>query len=300
MNRDTTSKILLLSASTAFVFAVVGIIWGIVSASQMILFDGIYSIISLFMSLIALIASQYVRKEDTKRFPFGKASIEPMVVIIQAMVISVLCVAAVSSSIMALASGGRDVALGSALLYGIFSLVVCFVIQQVMRRNRHHSEFIKAESAQWLMDTLLSLAVVVGFISAIFLQNTSLSWFVPYIDPIMVLLAGLYFMTVPISLIRRNGRELLHMSSDAKTDQQVKKVVTELEAMYDIKETHIRSSKVGRTLYIDFHFLLDDRSKITCVDDIDQFREQLYDRLSNVKQSKWMNVNFTKQKKWAV
>ncbi|MFB4159020.1 cation diffusion facilitator family transporter [Geomicrobium sp. JSM 1781026] len=299
MGKTITSKLLFLSVFTAFIFAIVGIIWGLLSSSQMILFDGVYSVISLIMSLIALLGSMYVDKEDSGRFPFGKATIEPAIVIVQGVVISILCVAAISSSITSMMSGGREVALGSALGYGIFSLVICFAIQYVMKKNRHHSEFIKAEAAQWLMDTLLSVAVVVGFIGALLLQSTSVAWIIPYIDPFMVLLAGLYFLSVPITLIKRNGRELLRMTPDSETQTRLESHVQKLKKNYHIEGASVRSSKVGRTMYIDIDFLLDRTSTVRTVEDMDQVREKLDLAFHDMSQKRWVNVSFTRKKKWA-
>ncbi|QQK78660.1 cation diffusion facilitator family transporter [Salicibibacter cibi] len=295
----SVSRILFVSTASAFTFAVIGIVWGIYSSSQMILFDGLYSIISLVMSLMAILASQYINKDDEKKFPFGKTAIQPMIVVMQAIVMGLLCVSALTSSVIALLTGGREIAVGSALLYGFFSLVFCFAVQLFFSKNKHRSEFIRSEAAQWFMDTILSLAVVIGFLIALFLDNTPWAFIIDYIDPTMVLLAGLYFLSVPIKLIRKNGKELLMMTPDQDLFNNIRFEMAILERKYNIQDSWLRMAKMSDVLYLDIDIIVSNDSTISTIEDSDMFREEFQQQLDQYDVVPWVTIAFTKERKWA-
>ncbi|MEL7414061.1 MAG: cation transporter, partial [Pseudomonadota bacterium] len=74
---DRTSKnensILTFSALLASGFAVGGMVLGLLVGSIVIVFDGVYSLVSLLLTLLSLAASYYISKPSKSIFPFGKA-----------------------------------------------------------------------------------------------------------------------------------------------------------------------------------------------------------------------------------
>ena len=66
------NKMLKLSVLGALFFALFGIAWGWAIDSDMIIFDGLYSFISLLLSMLSLFISNFMNKKDVEKFPFGK------------------------------------------------------------------------------------------------------------------------------------------------------------------------------------------------------------------------------------
>ena len=66
--------VLRVSVFASLFFAISGIIVGYYLSSAFILFDGIYSFLSVIMSWISLRAGVFMLTSD-KRFPFGKSTI---------------------------------------------------------------------------------------------------------------------------------------------------------------------------------------------------------------------------------
>lgn len=91
---DRTSKnenrILTISALLASGFAAGGMVLGLLVGSIVIVFDGVYSLVSLLLTLLSLAASYYINKPSKSVFPFGKAVLEPIVIAIKAAVILVV------------------------------------------------------------------------------------------------------------------------------------------------------------------------------------------------------------------
>ncbi|SDH65662.1 cation diffusion facilitator family transporter [Alteribacillus bidgolensis] len=299
-NNNNDSKILKISVFGGLLFTIMGITWGIAANSQMIIFDGLYSFISLGLSLMSLFAYSFIKKEDQERFQYGKDVIKPLVIIFKASAIIAMCLFAFSTSIIDLFKGGREVVIGSAALYALIATVLCAVIYSFMKNKQGNSEFVKAEAAQWLMDTILSGAVLIGFVIALLLKQTTFAFLTPYVDPIMVLIISLYFLKVPFQMLIKNAKELLWMAPSAQIQLQITQAVQETKEKYNIFEDFTRVTKVGKTIFIEIDFVLGEHTSIQTVDEFDRVREELYQKLQMEGHTNWFTLSFTKDRKWAL
>ncbi|RKD71152.1 cation diffusion facilitator family transporter [Sinobaca qinghaiensis] len=296
------STLLGLSVSGALLFSIMGIIWGIAASSQMILFDGLYSFISLGLSGMSISAYYFMKKENLKQFQYGKESIEPLIVSFKALIITLLCIGAAVSSIYTLWHGGRDIALGSALVYAVVSTILCGGVYGVIRSRKaeENSSFLQAESAQWLMDTLLSAGVLGGFMFAFLLQAAGFHAVLPYVDPFMVLIISVYFLKMPYRLLRSNGRELIRMVPAPATAALIYSRAEDLLIKYKMQDMIVRTTKVGKTLYIDIDYIVDEASGIQNVKEMDKLRMEFEAGMKQLDMEKWVTITFTADKYWAV
>jgi predicted Co/Zn/Cd cation transporter (cation efflux family) len=83
----------MLRASTVIAggMAAVGVTWGIVGNSQMILFDGAYSLIGVGLSGLTLRAAQLIESGPTRRYPYGRESLAPLVIGLQGLALLATC-----------------------------------------------------------------------------------------------------------------------------------------------------------------------------------------------------------------
>ena len=107
-------RLLLLSVWVSAGFAVVSSVWGILSGSSMIVFDGLYSFASVGLSVLAVMALRFARRGADERFPWGREAAEPVVVIVKAGILAALCVYAAVQGVVDIVAGGRDVEVGRA------------------------------------------------------------------------------------------------------------------------------------------------------------------------------------------
>ncbi|MDD1793205.1 cation transporter [Enterovibrio sp. ZSDZ42] len=210
-------NLLKFSSFACFCFAALGVGIGLWAGSMAIVFDGAYSLVSLFLSLMALGATVYIgngtgkNRKSGKRVSAQKAEvIESLVVLIKGLAVSVVCVVSFASAFEAMFNGGREVNAGSALIFGVVNLVGCFVCYFFVksRAGKQASTILKAETSQWLMDTVISAAVLVGFIIAASMMASGYAEYAVYADPIMVILASVYFATVPVKMVGDSTKRL--------------------------------------------------------------------------------------------
>lgn len=290
------------SAVGALFFAALGIAWGIMIKSSMIMFDGLYSLISLFLSILAIFITNYIDKSDFDKFPFGKGILEPITVAFKSIVLVVMCSITFINAVKEVLAGGNAVNTNLALGYSIVSSVGCTFIYLFMtkRSKKLSSDILKAESNQWLMDAILSIAVLIGFCISLILGMTPYAYLTKYVDPLMVIVTSGVFIRVPIKTFINSFNEVANGNADKEINDKIDTVVRGIEEEYNFEDSITRVSKIGRELRIEIDFVFNDESTLNDLDEMDKVREQVYSNMTNIKLKKWLNVNFTGDKKWAV
>lgn len=296
------NKILKLSVVGALFFALFGIAWGWALNSDMIIFDGLYSFISVMLSMLSLYINNYMAKRDFEKFPFGKHILEPIVISIKSLIIAIMCLYSLVEAIKTIVAGGNNLEFGLAIIYSVVSVIGCGAISLYMKLKSKalSSELIKAEFTQWLMDTSLSTAVLVAFIVAIIISNTKLNFLNPYIDPVMTAVVSLVCIRIPIKGFIESFKEVICVKADDEINDDIYILVKEIEEEYNFEDSIARVSKIGRELRIEIDFIYNKDSKLKTLDQMDNVREEINDAIKHIDYKKWLNVSFTGNKKWAI
>ena len=296
------NKILKISMVGALFFALFGIAWGWTVQSEMIIFDGLYSFISLALTMLSLYINNFMAKKELDKYPFGKYILEPLVISLKSLIIGGMCLYSLIGAIQDIVNGGNSVEYGSALIYSIVSVVGCGGVYIFMKKKgeKISSEMVKVEASQWLMDTLLSIGVLVGFVIAMILRNTRFAWLNVYIDPMMVIMVSVVFIKMPIQSFINSFKEILCVKANDEINDDIYLIVKEIEKEYKFEDSISRVSKIGGELRIEIDFIYNEESKLKDLDQMDCVREKVYDAIKHIDYNKWLNVSFTGDKKWAI
>ncbi|WP_153912589.1 cation transporter [Shewanella sp. TC10] len=273
-NKIEDKQLLIVSALAALTFAVMGVVVGLMSGSIVILFDGGYSLIGLLLTMLSLAASNYMRGSSRSQFAFGKAIIEPIVVAIKAAVILMLLGFSLSSALNVFLSGGREIDMSFAAVFGFVNLFGCLAVWWflVKQNEPKRSGLFIAEIKLWKMDTVVSGAVCAGLITGLILTYTPWHAYAVYADSVMMLLIGAYFIKVPLIMLTGAFRELLMMKPSQEICSLVHESVTEANGSspQELKLTGI--AKVGPELMVNInvnpkksHQLLPDLHKVRLI-----------------------------------
>ena len=293
--RNNENRILTISALLASGFAGGGLVVGMLVGSLVIVFDGVYSLVSLLLTLLSLVASRYIRKPSDSQFPLGRAVFEPAVIAIKASVILLVVSYSLYSAVVALFTGGREVDASIATLFGAINVIGCgfawwFIAQ---KSKRYSSGLIEAETKQWQMDTLLSVVVTVGFLAAFLVTMSPYAEYAVYVDPIMMLLMSFYFIKVPYDMLKSAMRELLMMSASKEicntVDQGV--IAAGEESDQEIELTSV--TKVGHELWVNVD-IRPEENEMIAIEDIESTRRSLHKRLSKLPFELQLNMNIAR------
>lgn len=274
LNVRSESSIIKFSAAGAGFFALVGIGWGLWAHSMAIVFDGSYSLVSLGLSLLSLMALRVATSPADNRFNFGRLPAEPLAIAVKGLVILLVCLVSFGAAVLAIVHGGREVAAGKAIFFALLSVLLCFFIWWRLRKANTslQSVLVEAEQHQWWMDGVLSLAVLLGFVLTWSLQFTALAHWALYADPVLVILVSGYFIQVPLKMLKNAVNELLMVSPSAELRKQVYR---ELESL-GISHRQCKMAKSGSYL------LLEVRIGIERVEQMQGVQQQLERKLAEL------------------
>jgi predicted Co/Zn/Cd cation transporter (cation efflux family) len=299
---EMEKNMLKFSAIGGLFFAVLGLAWGLIIESNMLMFDGLYALVSMISSIISILITTYIAKSDFDKFPFGKGMLEPITVAVKSLVLIVMCGWSFITGVQDIILGGSDVDTSLALGYSIVSSVLCIVIFLIMQKKskRIASDILKSESNQWFMDSIVSMGVLIGFILSFVLAKTDLAYLTRYIDSFMVIISSLIFIRVPAKGFIDSFNEMINGSADIEINNRIYTIVKGIEQEYNFESSITRVSKVGRELRIEIDFVFNDNSTLSGLKEMDKVREKVYKNINNIELKKWLNVNFTGDRKWAV
>lgn len=279
-----------LSLVAALVIGATAIVWGLLASSQMIFFDGVYALIGIALTAIGLGASRLVDSGPSARFPFGLEGLIPIVIGVQGVALLGTIVYASLEAVSTILDGGSEVAAGSVAAYGAVTAVLSFVVYRRMRSADRTSDLLDAEARAWWAGVVLSLVVVVGALGAVGLRAAGLG-VEQYVDPVLVLVGSAWLLPTPLSMLRTTFVELLEGSPRAEVLDPVRAAVEEVRAEFDLPEPILRVSKVGRKLYVEVDFVVEEG--VWDVAGEDRVRRAVDRRLDVLPYDVWLTVEIT-------
>ena len=291
----------MISVIASSIFAVGSLIWGLLAGSQMIVFDGLYSFVSVALSLLAVWALRAARSGPDERYPWGREVFEPLTITVKAVALAGLCLYALVGGVGELFTGGREIDAGWAVAYGFAATAVGIGVSLVLRRmSRGATDLVRAEAAEWMGDALLSIGTLAGFGVALALQATGNDGLARYVDPAMVILTSAFYLGIPLRLVTEGLREVLTMSAAPPVRDLATAVVEEVAQEWGLAGPVVRLSKVGSRLDVDVVFLVEEGSTARTVEDFDHVRVELDERLRTIGLEPSLSVGFTADPRWAV
>ena len=294
--------ILKFSLYAALCFALLGLVWGMVIKSQMIIFDAVYSFVSVVAASLSVYVAKSVSRDDDVKFPFGRSQMEPMIMVFKSLLILIICVYAFGRSISSIFSGGREINAISAMIYSFIGIAGCLYGWQHIRRTRkkfHNSGLIKAESMQWLMDTLLSAAIFIGFLITTIMQSSGKHELASYMDPLMTMMAAIFFSVTPALTLISGIKDILLMTPEGEMYRISKSVLEDIARDHGFQGIILRLSKRGRELFYEISFVSDNAGDSRSMGEMDGIRQEVEDALGSLFDNpKWLNISFMHDKKW--
>ncbi len=289
--RLSERQALQLSVWVALVMSAVAIVGGLAVGSRVIVFDGVYGAIGLAMTWLALRASRAVDEGPTPRYPFGRESLTPLVIVLQGVALVGTLLLAAVDAVLVILDGGTDTLPLSVVIYGALSGAASLLLAQHLLRRGGHSELVRVEALQWRAGALRNGVMLLGAVVAILLTSTVGTDLVRYLDPVLVLIAVAMLAPLPASFLRSGLGELLEGAPSALVQRQVAEAIDAVRAEHGLPEPLVRVTKLGRKLYLEIAFLVD--SGRWTIDDQDAVRRGVLARLEVTGYEVWASIDLT-------
>lgn len=276
-----------------------GIVVGVVSGSLSIIFDGMFSALDAAMCSLSLLVARLLSQPGSRRFQHGFWHIEPLVLVFNGSLLSVLCLYAFVNAVKGIIDGGRELEFGIAMIYAVVVSIFCFFMYFRQRRlNRViESELIGLDTKSWLMSACISSALLVAFSVAWILEQTRYSHLSWYVDPGVLAVLTLVLIPMPIGTVVGAVKEVLLMTPDS-LDTTVRDLMHSLTAEYGFVSYSHYATRVGRGLFVEVHIVLPDAMEHVGIRQLDLIRDKISRAIGESGPDRWLTVAFTRDPRW--
>ncbi|MDH4202541.1 MAG: cation diffusion facilitator family transporter [Phycisphaerae bacterium] len=245
---------------TNFGLAVSKSIVGLAVGSISLFADGIHSLSDLLTDVAVLVGVHFGSKEPDSEHPYGHGRLETFsTAFVAAILILVGCgmIYKASGDIAKMhAAGTGAVTISSWVIWiALLSVVSKEILYQWTRivAVRVHSSVVYANAWHHRSDALSSIAVIIGAVAVKFGY--------PHGDQLGAIVVGIMIILVGIKVIDGCFREFSERAVDARTVEQIQKIIDSEER---IRSWHkLRTRSVGREIFFDLHILVDPQLNIT-------------------------------------
>jgi len=229
----------------------VGVVWGIVGGSQMILLDGVYAVIGIVVSFLLLGASTLADVPPSRRFPYGRSGATPLVIGIQGLVLAATLVYAAAEAVFVIVDGGSDIAAGWGIAYAALATASSVIVWLWLARRAGSADVLVSEATAWKVASLRGVGMIAGFGVLGLLEDSRWDAAAPYVDPVMVLVTCVVFLPAPYRMLRTTVDEVMEAAPASSVRVPVIEAIEAVAAQYELDEPAIRLSKLGPRLYVE-------------------------------------------------
>ena len=294
---------IIISIVASGTFGVLGIVISIASHSGAVFLDGLFSLTFAIVGLLTLYVSQLVSRPSDDSYPFGYATFEPMLNLFKGLLIGFALVYAVWTAVRTLLTGGQEIAAEGGILYAVIAVVGGAIVVVILKRNAKQSgsPIVDVDAKNWTVDTLISSAVGIAFVATLLIQNSDLSGWAPYADPVIMLAIVVIAAPQPFQTIRDNLRQIVGKAPPKDVQENVAALVEEAISDVPHVETHLRIVDVGRYIHLHVYVIIspDTREQID-IRRHDEIRRRIFDVVSREYRHLSLDVGFTMDRRWAL
>jgi cation diffusion facilitator family transporter len=286
------------SIALTVLLGVLGVASGLVTNSQAIIFDGMYSFVDVVPTVVSLLVVKLIARGTTHRFQYGFWHLEPLVAVLRDAILAIACVYAGIDAVNTLADGGHDVEYGRAAAWAAILCVIGAGMTLLLNRRAKalNSPMLKLDARSWLVSTFLSLALLIGFAMATALAGTSLQGWTPYLDAIALLSMALIMLPMPLIGLWRSMSDVLQVAPD-ELNQRVHAVMDSLLKERQFLEYTSYIAKAGRGRFVEIHVLVPPDWRID-IATADAIRSEVSQRLNAGEPTFWLTIDFTADRRW--
>ena len=295
-------RTLTLSLAGVAVIALGSLAWGLAIESDVVILNGVFSLVSLIGSVLYLTAARLVTRPADRRFQYGYAHVEPMVNGVNGLLVLVICIYAFINGVEGLRAGGDEVDAGSVVWFGALTGVVSLAIGGYEMRVARltGSQLVRNDGREWLLDAAFSLVTLAGFAALFVLPEPQRALWARYADSVLVMVLALLFLPVPIGVLRRSAAELLHMATeDNAIAARVEAEMRAIRDEHDIQSHTTHVAQIGRSHLVEVNIVVGPRFALQTVPAQDELRERIWAAVGRPIHEAWLTINITADRRWA-
>lgn len=231
--------------------SVIKLVIGYFGNSQALIADGVHSFSDLTTDLSIIFGVKYWLAPADQDHQYGHHKIELLVTIFIAIILASVGIGILVKAIWSL--NNNDIKTPSIIAFvGAFLSIISkewLYHYTVEKAKKLKSSAVKANAWHHRSDAISSLPVAVVIILATFYPKLI------FLDSVGAILVSIFIIYPAYKMFKESIANILDESVDEKTLKKIEKVSLKTN---DVREVHdIRTRKIGETIFIDMHILVD-------------------------------------------
>lgn len=244
---------------------------GVISGSQALVADAMYSAKDVISSLLVIIGLKISRRPLDREHPYGHGKVEFILSMIISVVFLTVTVFLLVHVVQILMSGDDHkaphmIALWTALISVAVNVIMYFYSRCVSIEI--NSPMVRTLAYHHHADATSSLAVALGIIGAHYLG-------MPIIDTLVALFEIAHLLYLGGSVFRESYKGLMDQSAPEEIRDRVSELVKQVDGVEAIDD--LRTRLVGQELWVDLVIRVSEEISVEAAGEI---REQVVDRLT--------------------
>ncbi|ANC31658.1 cation transporter [Isoptericola dokdonensis] len=287
---------LTLSLVATFAVGGLGLTWGIISGSRVMVFDGIYTLAGIVLTWVSMLAARAAASAPSTEFPFGRNAAIPLAVTVQGAALLGTAGYGAVDAVISISEGGSATSALQVMLYGLVCAAASLVVMLLLRGPARRSDLARAELVSWRAGVLLSALFALGGGIAVLMASNGMTAVAGYVDPVLVIVASAVVIPMSLGLVRDGVRELLEAAPTAALSAAIDEAVRAgtaagLPADRTLPPPIVRATKLGRRVYVEVDFVVQQDS--WTVSEEDDVRRSITAHLDGLGYRVWANVEIT-------
>jgi predicted Co/Zn/Cd cation transporter (cation efflux family) len=237
---------------------VLGVTAAMLSNSDALMVDGLYSAVNFVSAIIAGRIALSVTKGADRRRPFGYDANESIYITFRSLVligILVLAFLIALDKIITYAGGGEvpELNFGPIVFYTLTVVTICFFLaawhQVHWKKTGGRSDILRTERTASVVDGILSTGAGGALVAVTFLRGTPLEFIVPISDAVVVVVLAALMAGEPVRMLVGAVREIAGESVAEETVSGVrKKIRAALPQACTLLQVAV--TKLGRSYFV--------------------------------------------------
>jgi len=224
---DIKSENLLLAVALNFLITIVEIGGGILSNSYALLSDAMHNFGDTIAIFLAYLSNKISKRSPTLTKTFGFKRIEIFAALINGIALVVICIFLLYGAVIRLKNPSPINGM-MMVIVAIVALLSNFIAMALLNRDKEKNLNIKAAYLHLLIDTLSSVAVVIG---GILIFRFKIYW----IDPILTFIISIYIVKEAWYILKQSYLIFLQATPE---DMDLTKVKFSIEVMEEVENVH--------------------------------------------------------------
>lgn len=298
-NSDLEQRVLKISIAATLFLAVIGIVFGLISGSLAIVFDGMENMVDTGMTLLALLVTRLLKSEGNRRFQFGYWHVEPLVLVFNGGTLVLLCLYALMNAFGSLLSGGRELDFGFAFFFALLMAALSIGMYVYIRymNVKLQSEFLKLDIQSWFLSASVSSSLLLAFGAAHIMNKMGYTYLTPYTDPFILAVLSAILIVIPMKSVRDAMLDIF-LIAPFNLDEKVRAFLDTLVQQKGFKKYASYVAKRGRAHFIEIVIVLPKNYPINGVESLDEIRREIGVALGENGPETWLTVVFTSEERW--